>query len=631
MKKIILKYKIFFIILVLLAGLSACKDQSIEIDNINFPRPFSPTGLQVELTNLINVSISWNQVENAVAYVVELYANDSLTFSSGALEKTINVQPAEIPVKIEGLQKNLGYSVRVKAINSDGTESKWEGIVFKTEEIKVKITEWNFSEGELLALASLSPNTFEDAKVINGLTLHAASGKSMRVVANAVSAGDYNFTHYIDLQGGGTDINTIPRNRCVSFEVTEPCIISVYANAGGTGRTLEAYTATEVIGTLIVPGNKADEPAKMMINWTGGKDRIYVRSQSSGIYIYMVRVAVGEVYVPSNVSTLTKLSTSEGTMSPAFNSNVFDYTITVPNSTQSVTFTPTKGHAKQTINGGLTATLSGAETEHRMEVIAEDGTTSSVYVLTIIKELISSDASLKNLVITGGGTFTPDFSPDVTDYVFTVDTAIHAVTITGTANHPYATVGGSGVTYSNLKLGNNGPFSITVISEDKTSVKNYFVTINRFTPAVPGGNKEWNFSVAPFGETKEYSTETILDELTLIPSDKTIKFNTNSKSMDGYDFTYRLQFQGTGDPTKNAVKFAVTGACTVTIYGIAGNSSATDRPVVISDGTTELFSEVILGNALQKKVYNYTGGAGNLYVYSGNSGINLYMIKVVYP
>jgi hypothetical protein len=63
---------------------------------------------------------------------------------------------------------------------------------------------------------------------------------------------------------------------------------------------------------------------------------------------------------------------------------------------------------------------------------------------------------------------------------------------------------------------------------------------------------------------------------------------------------------------------------------MAANSSATDRPLIINDGTTDLFSEILLGDVIYKKEYNYTGSAGDLYVYSGNSGINLYMIRVAY-
>lgn len=618
--------------LALLAGISGCKDFADEITQINYPRPFSPTAIEANLGNLDDVTITWKLKSDAVSYVLELYQNDSLEYKNENLLLTLtDILPDELPVHFKELSKNVRYSIRVKAINTDGTESKWENYYFLTKAKEIKITEWNFSEGNLMALAEVSP--FAETLQVDGLTLHAASGKTMRVVTNEVSAGDYNFTHYLDLQGGGSDRTVADgdKNRCVSFEVTEPSIIMVYANGGGAGRTLEAYTATEVIGTLVVPASKSDEPARMMINWTGGKETVYVRSQGSGIYIYLIRVSIGEVYEPSNVSTLTKLAISEGEMTPSFSPDLLQYTITVPNSTSKVDFTPTLGHAKQTINSSLTAELTGDQTEHRIEVIAEDGISSSTYVFTIVKEPISSDATLKALTLTGGGTLTPDFSPDITEYVFNVDTTVHEVMISGMSTHPYATVGGNGITYNNLKLGNNGPFTITVISEDKSVVKTYSVIIQRLAPVNPGGNKEWNFSEAPFGEVIEYSSETTIDGLTLIPSDKTIKFTANNKSMDGYDFTYRLQFQGSGDPTKNAVKFAVTGACRITVYGMAGNSSATDRPLVISDGTTEFFNEVILGDALQKKVYDYTGGAGNLYIYSGNSGINLYMIKVVYP
>ena len=626
------KIKYLMMLLALLAGIAGCEDFADEISQVNYPRPFSPTGIEANLENLNDVTLTWNQVKNAESYTLELYQNDSLEFSGGSLVQTLSdILPDELPVHFKELKKNVKYSARVKAVNTDGTESKWENYYFLTKAKEIKITEWNFSEGNLMALTEVSP--FAETMEVDGLTLHAASGKTMRVVTNEVSAGDYNFTHYLDLQGGGTDRTVAEgdKNRCVSFEVTEPCIIMVYANGGGTGRTLEAYTETEVIGTLVVPASKSDEPARMMINWTGGKETVYVRSQGSGIYIYLIRVSIGEVYEPSTVSTLTKLAISEGEMTPAFSSDLLDYTITVPNSTSKVDFTPTLGHAKQTINSSLTAELTGEITEHRIEVIAEDGVSGSTYVFSIVKEPLSSDATLKTLDVTGGGTLTPDFSPDVTEYVFNVDTAVHEITISGTSTHPYATVGGSGITYSNLKLGNNGPYTITVISEDKSDVKTYSVTVQRVAPVNPGGNAEWNFSEAPFGEAIEYSSETTIAGLTLIPSDKTIKFTANNKSMDGYDFTYRLQFQGTGDPTKNAVKFAVTGACRITVYGMAGNSSATDRPLVISDGTTELFNEVILGDALQKKVYDYEGGAGNLFIYSGNSGINLYMIKVVYP
>jgi hypothetical protein len=637
MKNVIIK---ILPIAILSLSLLGCEEAMEEIKNVNYPRPFSPTNVTTEITNQTNVSISWDEVENARDYVLELYQNDSLAFNPDFLvEVKQNIFPEDMPVTFTDLVKDINYSVRVKAIRDDNTESKWEGVSFKTSAVKAKVKEWNFSSEtdslNILANELGNNTTFEDVKTVQGLTLHAAAGKSMRFVKyDAEPVDDYTFSWYLDLQGGGTDREATSKNRCVSFDVTEPCIITIYANSAA-GRILEAYTATEVIGSLVVP-NKTDPPAKMQINWTGGKEKIYIRSQSSGINLYLIRVSVGEVYVPDTNAELLKLEvnkdTKDATVSPAFNPSMFDYTINIPNSVTSVNFTPTKGHAKQTIVGDLTVNIATDTIEHRLEVIAEDGATSKTYIFSIYRETSKSkDATLQSLTGTGGGTFSPTFNPEVTNYAYTVENTVESVTFSGVAAHPYAIVGGSGMTYDNLVAGNNGPYNITVIAEDKSVMKNYSITIKRKAADIPVTDKDWNFSEAPFGTVIEYSTETTLDELTLIPaSDKTVKFTANPKSMDGFDFTHRLQLQGTGDPSKNAVKFNVTGTCKITVYGMAANGQATDRPLIINNGTAELFSEIILGDVLYKKEYNYTGNASDLYIYSGNSGINLYMIRVAY-
>jgi len=623
--------KYIIVLLTLVAGIAGCKDYADEITEVNYPRPFSPTGIEANLENLDDVTLTWNEVNNAKSYTIELYQNDSLEFSSENLVQTVSdILAEDIPYHFEDLGKNVKYSVRVKAINENDTESKWENYYFLTKAKEIKITEWNFSEGNLLALSEVS--SFTERLQVDGLNLLAASGKSMRVVPNEVSSGDYSFTHYLDLQGGGSDKSVADgdKTRCVSFEVTEPCIIMVYANAGGAGRTLEAYTATEVIGTLVVPGSKTDEPERMMVNWTGGKETIFIRSQGSGIYLYLIRVSIGENYEPSSVSSLTKLAVSEGEMTPAFSSDVMDYSILVPYSTSKVDFTPTLGHAKQTINSSLTAELTGDETEYRMEVLAEDGLSSSTYVFNIVKEAPSPDATLEKLVITGGGEFSPAFSPDVTEYVFTVDTSVTEVNISGIANHPYATVGGSDITYSNLQMGNNGPFSITVISEDKANVKTYSITVRRYTPAEPSANKEWNISqLVADGLLIDgnIEVETTIDGLTIFP---TVTIDGSNKAVDAFEFNKRLKLNGSGSLTSRALKFNVTGACTITVYALSSSSSS-DRILNVDDGTSVVGTINAFGSSSSMETFEYTGGAGSLSLYSPSSGVNIYYVKVVYP
>jgi len=66
-----------------------------------------------------------------------------------------------------------------------------------------------------------------------------------------------------------------------------------------------------------------------------------------------------------------------------------------------------------------------------------------------------------------------------------------------------------------------------------------------------------------------------------------MSYTTNSKSIDGYDFNYRLQLGGTGSTTNRALKFDVSGKSDVIVYGIAGNSGET-RPLALSKGVAEL-------------------------------------------
>jgi hypothetical protein len=626
---------IIFLLTLSLAGLIGCKDFLGEETDVNYPRPFSPTGIEANLDDLNDISLKWNQVRDVKSYTLELYANDSLEFiAENLIFSKSDILPEEVPFHFIELEKNIQYSVRVKAIRTDGTESKWEGYAFKTKAKAVKITEWNFSKGELLEKAMELGNnaSFTENITVNGLTMHVISTSSMRFVEFAATEVDgYNFSWYLDLMGAGSAQSVAEnlKTRCVSFEVTEPCIITVYGNSTA-GRVLEAYTSTGVIGTTIV-NNKADPPAKMSINWTGGKERIYVRSQGSGINLYLIRVAVGEVYVPNTVSDLTNLTISEGTMTPAFNGGTYDYTINVPYSTQSVIFTPTLAHVKQTINGSLTATITSATTEHRLEVIAEDGITTSTYIFTINREASSNDATLKTLSGTGGGTWTPTFTPNVFDYVYTVANDIETVTFTAAKNHPYATFAPQTLTASNLAVGNNGPYQFTVISENQTVSNIYRITVKREPPATtPSENKEWNITQLVADGLLfdgDIAVETTVDDLTILP---TVNIDANAKTVNGIAFAKRLKLNGTGSTTSRALKFNVSGACTLSVYALS-SSSTSDRVLNVDNGTGVVGTINALGTSTSMETFNYTGGSGTLYLYSPDSGVNIYYVKVVYP
>jgi hypothetical protein len=142
--------------------------------------------------------------------------------------------------------------------------------------------------------------------------------------------------------------------------------------------------------------------------------------------------------------------------------------------------------------------------------------------------------------------------------------------------------------------------------------------------------KFWNFSDGIWN-VQDYTTPTVIDGLSINPSASgVIAIDANKKSIDGYSFTQRLKLGGAGTPAAEGrnVSFPVTGPCKVTVYGMASTGTATDRSLIIHDGTTELYSEILLGDVIYKKEYDYTGNEATLYLYSSSSGLNFYGIKV---
>ena len=152
----------------------------------------------------------------------------------------------------------------------------------------------------------------------------------------------------------------------------------------------------------------------------------------------------------------------------------------------------------------------------------------------------------------------------------------------------------------------------------------------------PGGgdepttfNKTWNFSNWTAGD---YTEQTTVDGLTLEASaDKKITIDGSKKTVDGVAYTQRLKFGGTGNATTGRyLHFDVPGNCKITIVGAHSSSSGDDRNIDIAAGSFANVVDngmvVVAGADPYAYVYNYEGEATTIYIYSHNSGINLYAV-----
>lgn len=112
----------------LAVGVASCSDAPDELTSVDYDRLFSPTELAVRVRNQVNAAISWDAVDKAAGYTVELYDNEAM---EGTPVK--EAQVTENTVTFSELASDTKYWVRVKATGNDVPESKWVSANFKTD------------------------------------------------------------------------------------------------------------------------------------------------------------------------------------------------------------------------------------------------------------------------------------------------------------------------------------------------------------------------------------------------------------------------------------------------------------------------------------------------------------------
>ena len=143
----------------------------------------------------------------------------------------------------------------------------------------------------------------------------------------------------------------------------------------------------------------------------------------------------------------------------------------------------------------------------------------------------------------------------------------------------------------------------------------------------PGVSKTWNFSN---WEAKSFEETETIDGLTVVVSDSTkpITIDGSNKTYDGVSYTQRLKFGGAGSATNRHLTFELPANTSVKIIATHASSSGDPRPLKLATG--QFGSEVASVDCPTGEVVelNYTnkGAATTAFIYSGNSGINLYAI-----
>ena len=204
----------------------------------------------------------------------------------------------------------------------------------------------------------------------------------------------------------------------------------------------------------------------------------------------------------SGDATLSALSLSGVTISPAFAPGTTAYTASVANSVTETTVTASAdaGAAYEVqFNGvvdqdGVVDLAVGSGNVIAVVVTAQDGETTQTYTVTVTRAG-SAEATLKALSLSGV-TLTPVFASGTTTYTASVGHAVTETTVTATTSDANASVEVKvdGVVDQDgvvpLAVGDGNVVSVVVTAQDGESTQTYTITVMRvsYTQSPPNSD-----------------------------------------------------------------------------------------------------------------------------------------------
>ncbi|WP_336783609.1 cadherin-like beta sandwich domain-containing protein [Paenibacillus illinoisensis] len=317
--------------------------------------------------------------------------------------------------------------------------------------------------------------------------------------------------------------------------------------------------------------------------------------------------------LPNMDATLSGLFI-DGTLAKDFQSNTFEYDLTVPYTKSNVDVTWTLGDSESAtyqvkVDGAPRAVTEVSDLDltpglHRtieVQVTAQDGTTTKTYTVIVTRSLPNTDATLSGLFV--DGTLIPDFQSTTLEYNLSIpyvnsevdvtwtlgdtDTATYQVLVDGT---PMAVT-----ELSDLMLdpSTSKTIKIQVTAEDTTVKAVYTLQLTRAEPAVPVINSHPENATVFEGATAELSVAASnavayawqadtgsgfinIADGTLYSGVNTSKLNITGASMEMNGYQYRVIVSGVGatSATSNKAVLTVTEAATYSVEPLVDQNLA---------------------------------------------------------
>ena len=333
------------------------------------------------------------------------------------------------------------------------TEKTGTATVTLTPDTETGITDTTTSE-----LVEVAPRT--DTVTVNEKSSSSSGGDDQENQGDNNSGGSNN-------SGNNNSGSSSESNTPTFTEVNE----TVYAT--GSVNVRSSYsTSSSVIGSLS-EGDSVTRTGRGSNGWSR------VRFNGQTAYISSQYLTTEKPEEKSNNKNLSSLSIEPYTLTPEFNPEVTEYTLTVGANVESIDVKAEAEDENATVEITGNDNLLMGDNTIEIKVTAEDETVRT-YTINVTKEE-GEQLALTELSVTGY-TLTPEFSGDVYDYTIDIsDTTVTNLDVKAVSNDENTTIEIVGNT--DLKVGEN-IITILVKSEDGNNIVTYQITANINAPAV---------------------------------------------------------------------------------------------------------------------------------------------------
>lgn len=294
-----------------------------------------------------------------------------------------------------------------------------------------------------------------------------------------------------------------------------------------------AARAADAKATISGYGNKN-------INFGSNKFAITVKAENGSTKVYNINV-IREDNRASNAN-LKSLTLSNGSLSPAFNQNVTEYTVSVPYEVSNITVNATAVDATSKVNISSPNLVAEGTTNITIKVTAENGA-SKTYVIKVTRgkdpnKVLSNDNNLLSLE-PSIGMLSPVFDQNKTNYFIYLPYEIEDISFKyEVSDKKYAIAKLNGP--NKLKPDSANKYSIAITAENE-SVKEYVITVYR------AKNPESTDAVHGLEAPK---TKPRLKNIKLNNGKLLTNFDTNTTTYEytkkeGFSYEYELEDENT--------------------------------------------------------------------------------------